>query len=133
MTDSYLPLLDAAIDALRGDTSVAALVGARVYNEVPDNPVFPYIVVLINSVPYNTKDVAGMEHTLQLNIYSRKKGSKESGQIRAACYDVLNRNESGLASAGVINIEFNGIAQTVKDSDGVSWFSAMQFRTVIIA
>lgn len=132
MSDSYLPLLKEIVAALRADTSVAGYVGARVYTDVPDNEVFPYITVQINSGDYSVKEQAGMEHTVQLNIYSRHKEPKQCGQIRLACYDVLNRNEAILSAASVSNIHFNGLAQLVKDSDGVTWFGVIQFRVVIL-
>lgn len=136
MSDSYLPLLEAVISAMKSNTPLTSLVGgagnkARIYNDVVDNPVFPYVVATINSQVYDTKTSEGMEHTLQISIYSRKTSTQEVGQIRRAVYNLLHNKESSLSAADVDSIMFNGLAPTFKEPDGQTWQGVIQFRVVI--
>lgn len=131
MTDSYKPLLAAAIAALKADSTLTAIVGNRIYNDVPDNPTFPFVVVTIDSGVYDTKTSAGMEHTMTCAMFSRKTSSEQIGDIRAAIYNLFHRQESALTSASVDNIIFNGLAPTFKEPDGQTWQGVIQFRVVI--
>lgn len=131
MTDSYLSLLSAVITAMKADSTLTGFVAQRIYNDVVDNPTFPYVAVTIDSGVYDTKTSTGMEHTLQIAIYSRKPTSRETGDIRAAVYNLLHRQESALTSAAVDNIIFNGVAPTFKEPDGQTWQGVIQFRVVI--
>jgi hypothetical protein len=45
VADSALSVIKAAIKALKDSPAIAALVGARVYTDVPQREAFPYIVV----------------------------------------------------------------------------------------
>lgn len=131
MTDSYLPLLSAVITRLKADSTLTAIVGQRIYNDVPDNEVFPYVAVSITSAPFDTKTGAGMEHTLQISAFSRVFSSSQAASIRSAIYNSLNRQESALSAASVDVIIFNGVAPTFKDPDGITWNSILQFKVMI--
>lgn len=131
MADSYLPLLQAAISGIKANGSISALVGTRVYSDVPDNPTFPFIVVEISSSPYDTKTSEGMEHTLTCDIYSRETTPKTNGDIRAALYTLLHRQETALTGVTINNIICNGLAVTFKEPDGKTWHGVIQFRVVI--
>lgn len=131
MTDSYLPLLSAAIAAMKADGVLTGLVAQRIYSDVVDNATFPYVAVTIDSNPYDTKTSTGMEHILQVAIYTRKPSAKDIGDIRAAIYNLFHRQESALTSAAVDNIIFNGVAPTFKEPDGQTWQGVIQFRVVI--
>lgn len=131
MADSYLPLLQAAISGLKANGTIASLVSTRVYSDTPDNPVFPYIVVGINSGAYDTKTSEGMEHTLICDIYDRQTTPKTIGDIRAAIYEMLHRQETALTGVTIDNIIFNGLAVTFKEPDGKTWHGVIQFRVLI--
>lgn len=116
---------------MKAASPLTSLVGQRIYNDVPDNPDFPYVVVGINPAPYDTKTETGMEHTMQMSIFSRKTSSIEAANIRTAIYNLLHRQESALTAAAVDNIIFTGLAPTFKEPDGQTWQAIIQFRVVI--
>ena len=45
MSDASLVLQGAVVTLLKSTAAVAAIVGARVYDSVPESPTFPYITV----------------------------------------------------------------------------------------
>jgi len=131
MTDSYLPLLADMIAKMKATAGLTALVGQRIYSDVPDNPTFPYVVLTISSAPFDTKTGNGMDHSAQISIYSRKPSPIEVGQIRAQVYTLFHKQESLLVASGVDVILFNGVAPTFKEPDGQTWQGVIQFNIII--
>lgn len=138
MTDTYLTWLAAAIAAMKADGDLTALVGQRIYSDVPDNPEFPYIAVTIQSTPFDTKTETGMDHTMQLSIFdrpqykatSRVSSPKRIGDIRAALYNLFHRKQDDFASDGVSIILFTGVSPVFKEPDGLTWQCPMQFQVI---
>jgi len=130
MSDKSQALITAVLTTLNAASAVTAKVGSRIYTDVPDNATFPYMVVTLQSSPYDTKTETGMEHTLQISSYSRKPDPLEAMQCRAAVYGALNRNENALSNASVYNILFNGVSALLKEPDGKTWGAVTQFRVV---
>jgi hypothetical protein len=131
--DSYKPLLKAVIAALKADSTVSGLVGARIYSNVPQNETFPYIMVSISSLDFSSVTFSGQDHAIQINAYSREADPEEVADIKSACYNVLHRNESGLTlDSGTLSIiQFDGLAEIFKDNDGITWEAVTRFRAVV--
>lgn len=132
MTDTYLPVLAAVIARLKANATITAIVGQRIYSDVVDNPTFPFIRVEIQSADYSTDTGTGMEHTVQFSGFSRKVSPDEAGQIRAAVYNLFNRQENALSASGICNILHNGVAFITKEADGKTWNATIQFRAVTL-
>lgn len=132
MSDSYLALLNAVVARLKADATLTGLVGSRVYTDVKDNPVFPFVRIEIQSADYSTKDNVGMEHTIQVSAFSRKTDPAEAAQIRSAVFNSLNRAENSLSAVPVSNILHNGVSLIFKESDGKTWNSTIQFRAIVL-
>lgn len=133
MTDTFLPLTKAIIAALKADSTITANVAARVYTQVPQNATFPYIVLRIQSEPYDFKDDTGMLHTLDVSAYSRADSPLETGTIRSAVYNVLNRAESSLTldSGTLVSMLHSGIGDVVKEPDGITWKGFLRFNAIV--
>lgn len=132
MTDTYLPVLSAVIARLKANSTITGLVSQRIYSDVVDNPTFPFIRVEIQSGDYSTKENAGMEHIIQISAFSRDVSPNQAGQIRAAIYNLFNRQENALSGAGICNILHNGVALLFKEPDGKTWNSTIQFRAITL-
>lgn len=130
MTTKFLAMTKDVIDILKADTSVASYVADRIYSDVPDNEVFPYITVQISFVDESTKEATAERYTIQLNTYSRKPGVVEVSSITAAIYDALHRQEQAFVNSAPFLVQMNGVTRTVKDTDGATWFSVIQFDAV---
>ena len=131
MADSFLPLLAALISALKANGTISGLVGTRVYSDVPDNPTFPFIVVRISSMPFDTKTTSDMYHDVQISMFKRRKTPAELGNIRAAVYSLLHKQESSFSATGVSAIIFTGTAPVFKEPDGKTWHCPMIFRVTV--
>lgn len=132
MSDSYLPLMKAIIAKLRADAPVGALIADRIFTEIPQKETFPYAYVQINSGDFSTKDFTGMEHSVEIKVFSQKSSPKECGQVRSAIYNALNRIEDTLTldSGTVASVNFIN-ALMLKEDDGVTWQGVLQFDIVI--
>lgn len=137
MADTYKPLLKAIIAKLAATTSIMGYVGsspARIYANVPQNTTFPYIRIGITSLPYDSKDTTGMEHTITVQCFSRLSTDSEAAAMRAAVYAVLNRNESAftLDSGTLFHIHYDGVGFVEQENDGKTWQSLATFRAVVM-
>lgn len=134
MADSYLPLVKKIIAALKADGTLSAIVSARVYTEVPQEATFPYVIVHVTSLPFDSADTTGMEHTINVQGFSRLPTSREAAAIRAAVYAVLHRTESSLTldTGQLFNINYTGLGFVTQELDGVTWQSLAQFRAVVM-
>lgn len=132
MSDSYYVLMKAIIALLRDDASIGALIGDRIYTKIPQKETFPYAYVQINSGDFSGKDFTGMEHTVEIKVFSRKDSPKECAQVRSALYNALNRIEDTLTldTGHVASVNFIN-SLLLKEDDGVTWQGVIQFDIVI--
>lgn len=85
MADSTLPVLAALKALMVADTGVSALVAGRVYTDVPQPPVFPYVSFgPILTDPWDASCVDGNEVFPQIDVWSRKPGPAECLEIMGA-------------------------------------------------
>lgn len=133
MMDSYKPLMEAVVTALKADATLSAIVSTRVYSNVPQNETFPYVFVSISSGPYDSVTFSGMEHEITVQGFSRKPSPAEAASIRAAVYNLLHRGESNLTLdvGNVAHIHYNGVGFVEREADGVTWQSLARFRCVV--
>jgi Protein of unknown function (DUF3168) len=72
MSDPSLELQAAIVSKLKNDAGVQAVVGQRVYDEVPPNPTFPYISIGDNQVlPDKADCIDGTEIFWQIDGWAR--------------------------------------------------------------
>lgn len=129
MTDTYLPMIKAIIAALKADSTISGTVGSRVYSNVPQNATYPFIVVRLQSNPFDTKTDTGMSHIIDVSAYSRKDSPLEAGTLRSAIYDILNRGESNLTldSGNLSSMLYSGVGDVLKEPDGITWKGFSRF------
>jgi hypothetical protein len=95
MADALSPIQTAFKSALSGDATLTGLVGGRIYNDVPDVPVYPYILIGSGTQrPWHTLGGSsvglGWNATMTVHIYSRYQGDREALGILARVVDLLN-------------------------------------------
>jgi hypothetical protein len=131
MSDSYLTVFSAMIAAMKSDATLTAIVGQRIYGDVPDNPTFPFVVLTGSSEAFDTKTSNGMIHTMQVSAFSREPSLQQAGRIRAAIYNIFHRQQAAFAASGVSGIIHTGVSPVLKESDGQTWNCPMQFRVMV--
>lgn len=133
MLDSWAVQV-AVVTRLKAHAGLAAIVGARVFDHVPEGAVYPYVEIDDDSVTDDgTKDRDGAEHTVQVQLWSRHRGRREVKLMAAAVSDALHRQTlilSGGSHAVNCRREF---AETFRDDDGLTYRGVLRFRIVTAA
>lgn len=131
MADTYKALLKSVLSVLKADATLTGLVGSRIYSNVPQQETFPYVVVSISSADFSSKTFSGMDHTVQINAYSRNADPEQVADIKSACYDLLHRQESSFTlDVGTLSIiQFDGLSEVFRD--GPNWEGVSRFRAVV--
>jgi len=84
-----------------------------VFDRVPQNQVPEYVVIGEgNELPADTKTHHGVEHILDINVYTDKRGQKSVKDILATVYTTLHRR----------TIDVSGFASTMLQFDSQTTF-----------
>jgi hypothetical protein len=107
---------------------LAAQPNLTVYDDVPKNKTFPYVVVGEDThVPFDTDDSLGAESTVTIHVWSRYRGKKEAKDIQGVVYDALTRQDLTIAGYDLITIEFD-YSDVMLDADGITRHGVQRFR-----
>lgn len=125
------PVQEAVRDKLLADDSLKGILSDRVYDDVPDMPTFPYVVIGDDtSVPWDTKTSTGHELTLTIHVWSRWRGRKETKTIQDHIYKALHRSSLAVTGFATVLIE-NEFQQTMLDPDGATRHGVQRFRMIV--
>ena len=105
--------------------------GYTVYDDVPEDAEFPYIVVGDgSSIPFDTKDTNGSEASVVVHSWSRFDGREEVKQIMGEIYDLLHEAEFGVQGHDTILclVEFQ---ETFLEPDGRTRHGIQRFNLII--
>lgn len=118
MIASY-ELQTAIFTLLQADAPLAALVGDRVFDDVPDNQdVFPYVNIGEDTLnQWDNDSDAGFSATVSIHTWSRYKGRKETKQVQGAIYDALHNASLPITGYNAILIQQRS-EQSFVDPDG---------------
>ena len=129
--DPSLPLQAAIVSRLKNDSGVQAVVGQRIYDEVPINPTFPYISIGDNQVLTDDAEcIPGNEVFWQLDGWARDPHFPTAKQISQAVYAAMHNLP--LTVTGYQNIICeHSTTSYLHDPDGITRHVAMTFRFLI--
>jgi Protein of unknown function (DUF3168) len=117
---------------LAGDTTVQALLGnpARVFDHVPQGSPFPYLAIgSVSAIPFDTKTEAGLDQNLTIHSWSRYRGLKETKDIMAAVFAVLDGQSLAVTGHTLVLLRFE-FATTFVDDDGLTRHGVQRFRAL---
>jgi hypothetical protein len=125
-------LQQAVFAALSVSDEIKSVAGdpPRVFDAVPRDAAFPYIVVGEDGESnWDTATEAGSEHTLAIHIWSRAGGRKEIKLAAGAVRDCLDGASLALTGHTLIDLRFLSAA-FVRESDGETFRAVVRFRAV---
>ena len=134
MADTALPIIKGVIAALKASGPVTALVGDRIYSDVPQGATFPYILIGVGSEPFAANDFSGQSHTVRLQTFSRKASKAEALQVRAAALNALDRNEDAIVldSGTLVKCEYSGFSDVFPEDDGKTWQAVGELEVIVV-
>lgn len=120
-----------AYAALANDTAVAALLGgARIYDDVPQDTVFPFITLGTASVSdWSTGTEPGLEHRLDVHVWSRYAGKRQAYDVIEAVRAVLHDAALSLNGATLVNLRCQSF-EVRRDDDGETYHGVARFRAI---
>lgn len=131
MTNPGWDLQKAAYKALKADSALTSLLGAnRLYDDVPQNADFPYVVIDQMRVnDWSTGTERGSEHILMLHVWSRYRGKRETYEISDTIRAALDDAELTLDENRLVNLAHQ-YSDLKRDADGETWHAVLRFRAV---
>jgi len=117
-------LQQAVFAALSGDAALTALIGARIFDGVPETAALPYLV--LGEASETAAADNAISHTLALHIWSRAGGTREVKQIAAAARSCLDGAALSLADHALIDLRFAS-ADYSRQSDGKTFRAVLRF------
>ena len=134
MADGYALALQSALVAhLKADSGASSLVGARVYDQPPDNAQRPFLRIG-GIVPRPLRSDCGTAATVTFSIeaHSRPATSGRVEATRCAEAVVTALDGAALAVTGFNVVTMRWITQTVEqDADGKSYTAIVAFSTIL--
>jgi hypothetical protein len=120
----------AVLAALRADAGVTALVAARIYDEPPAQPIYPYVTIgRAETRPLGGVDGEGVEHALSLTCVSRFGGAEEATAVVGAMRAALHGAELTLTDHRLVNLRAT-FSDTFRATDWRSTYGVLRMRAV---
>lgn len=127
--------LQKAVFAALNVTAITNLV-VGVFDHVPqpidagDDTQFPYITIGAGRVSeFDTDDVLGFDARVEVHVWSRARGRKQTKEIQDAIYDTLHRAELTITGYHFISCDHE-FAESFVDPDGLTRHGVQQFRVL---
>lgn len=132
MTVGQFELQTAIYSALSGDSNLTSTLGASVFDEVPDQSSYPFVALGEETVvEYDTKDLDGASHTINIHVWSQYKGAKETKQIMDRIHTLLHDSSLSVSGFNLIRMQFE-FSDIMRDPDGVTRHGVMRFRAITL-
>lgn len=107
---------------------LTALVDQRIYDAVPQDTAFPYVVIgEDDSVAFDDDVHRGADTDLTLHVWSRHSGRREAKEILQLIYDALSRYPLEVAGAHTVLLDAE-YQNTLLDPDGLTRHGVIRFR-----
>lgn len=122
-------LQQAIYAALQSDSAVTALIGARLFDAVPQSAAFPYLVIGEAEERDESTTTPATRHLLRLQVWSRGGGTRECKAIAAAIHDRLDGAALTLSGHTLIDLRFVS-ADYARQSDGKTFRALLRFSAL---
>lgn len=124
-------LQKAIFSALDGNVTDGQGITISVYDDVPENSTYPYVILGEETTANNGSiTLDGVEHTLTIHAWSQYRGRREIKQIMESIYHLLHDAAITVSGASLVNIRHE-FSTTLAENDGITRHGVMRFRVVV--
>lgn len=124
--DRTLPVLDALLTTLKADATLSGIVSDRIYTHPPQNPVYPLVLIGLNSGPSNYIGEIGQTHEITCQAFSEKHTPHQVLNITATIHNLLHRTDLSI-SAGVATSFRHERSDLILEDDNKSYQGIIVF------
>lgn len=117
---------------LDGDATLGALIDS-IYDYVPDNAVFPYLVIGdFTSVTFDDKTSDGANTTVTLHAFTQDKDKQVAHQIIARTYDLLHNAELSVTGQNLILLRSDNFLQVFQErtDNNTTYHGVVRYRAL---
>lgn len=130
-TSPAFELQVAIVTKLKAAAGVQNLIGARIYDNVPADAVFPYVSFgPADELPDDIGCRKTFEISLQIDCWSQKPGFPEVKQISEAVRFALDDEAIALSVNALVLFQYRG-TRWLRDPDGKTSHAAMTFEAIV--
>lgn len=111
-------------------SALSGNISATVYDHVPENSAFPYVVIgedLANE--WDTDTEQGFETVLTLHYWSRYRGKKEIKQLMGEVYGLLHRTDLTITGQYTVSLMWES-SEILLDADGLTYHGIEDYRLI---
>ena len=124
--------LQTAIYTALNVSAITTTLSCGVYDEVIEGNTYPFITLgEETTIDYSTKTQTGGETTINIQIWSQYKGSKQTKEIMDKVHDLLHDSNLSVTGFNLINLRFE-YSDIMRDPDGITRHGVMRFRAIIL-
>ena len=127
--DGSWELQEAIYTALTGDAPLMATI-TGVHDHVPQGAAFPYVTVGESTArDWGAAGVSGIETTLVMHVWSRKRGHKEVKQVLAEIHRILHDADLTMPGHVLVWLRY-GFSQTIAGKDGATYHGIARYNAL---
>ena len=124
--------LQSAVYSALNVEAITTTLSCGVYDEVVEGNSYPFITLgEETAIDYSTNNLVGAETTINIHIWSRYKGSKQTKQIMDKVHDLLHDVSLTVSGVNLINLRFE-YSDIMRDPDGITRHGVMRFRAITL-
>ncbi len=113
-------------------SAITSTLSCGVYDEVVEGNSYPFITLgEETAIDYSTNNLVGAETTINVHIWSRYKGSKQTKEIMDKVHDLLHDVSLTVSGVNLINLRFE-YSDIMRDPDGITRHGVMRFRAITL-
>jgi hypothetical protein len=129
VSDPSLALQKAMVGAMRN--MVPPVSGGRIYDQVPAQPVFPYVTVGdVQVLPDKADCIDGSETFPQVDVWTRSTGYPETKQIATDVLAALDDQPLDVDGFNLVVFEFTEV-RYLRDPDGLTRHGVLTFHGLL--
>lgn len=104
---------------------------ANIYDDVPQDSDFPYVVVGDDAhADWSTDTELGVTAVVTVHTWSRARGKKETKELQGHIYDALNRATLAASGYNFVSIDLVS-SESFIDADGLTRHGVQTFNAII--
>ena len=132
MSINQFALQTAIYTKLSADSNLTTTLGASVFDDIPENTPYPYVQLGEDTaIDYSTKDQTGSEVTVNIDVWSRYRGSLQAKNIMDRVHTLLHDSSLSVTGSNFINMRFE-FSDIIRDPDGITRHGVMRFRAIML-